>query len=183
MNSSTRTCGFCGNTGHNRKTCIRYNNEYRAVRGLPSEALDIMKHDPKNFSVARQMIDNLREIIVAKNEIAYSSSQNHESVMRNLLDLNHIYKSECEELKEKLQTNSRRQPMNDYIKKKMRDDLKLNASTYIIQDNVEIMKDTTECPICYDDVEHDKMEFQPCGHHFCNDCLVRTFDKCAICRE
>ena len=96
------------------------------------------------------------------------------------------WRNTCHELEDELeieQKKNKRQPMNDYIKKRMRNDLYIEARKNWQSKKTEDFLETTECPICYIEVEHDKMEFQPCGHHFCDNCLARTIDKCALCRE
>ena len=40
---------------------------------------------------------------------------------------------------------------------------------------------TTNCPVCFEDVEDDKLDLFPCGHSTCTLCGTRC-DKCPICR-
>ena len=175
-----RSCSHCRHRGHNKSTCIEYINYMGEIY------IDHMKDSPTSWSFATQMIDKLRDDC---KQFEKDISLARESLNQTIDEKDRLYrrwKNLCLEAEDELELEKKknlRKPMNDYIKKRMRNDLYIEARKNWQSNKTEDFKETTECPICYDDVEHDKMEFQPCGHHFCNDCLVRTFDKCAICRE
>ena len=175
-----RSCSHCRHRGHNKSTCIDYINYFG------EKEIDIMKDTPTSWSFAIQMIDKLRDYCEeleksrsALNDIYHEQIDENKRLYIHWKNLCLVAEHDLVLEKEK----NLRKPMNDYIKKRMRNDLYIEARKNWQSNKTEDFKETTECPICYDDVEHDKMEFQPCGHHFCDNCLARTIDKCAICRE
>ena len=69
-------------------------------------------------------------------------------------------------------TNPARTPLPKFVKDKLREHMMLIKC-----------EDTTQCPICLDDIPIKEIEFQPCGHEFCDTCLARTIDQCGVCRQ
>jgi len=141
---------------------------------------------PTSLARAKRMIESLREDRINLEDDYKKLSQDHHALERNMdiLKRHVIVPLEYDlAVAERDLNKLKRQPMNDYIKKRMRNDLWIEARRNWQSNKTEDFKETTECPICCKEIEHDKMEFQPCGHHFCDDCLSKTIDKCAICRQ
>ena len=157
-------CSNCHENGHSKSTCLQ-----------DVDCLNCQM--PTSLARAKRMIESLRE-----DRINLEEDLNFSLGHRHALEAQ-ISKQQKKIVKLRRKLENPRQPMNDYIKKRMRNDLWIEARKNWQSNKTEDFKETTECPICCIEVEHDKMEFQPCGHHFCDDCLSKTIDKCAICRQ
>lgn len=51
---------------------------------------------------------------------------------------------------------------------------------------LDIKSRLEECPICYEEMEIDTMVITPCGHAFCDKCIIthiQYYDTCPCCRE
>ena len=44
------------------------------------------------------------------------------------------------------------------------------------------LKKTVECPICFEELDKDNMQFSSCGHKYCKTCLSKI-KECAVCRK
>mgnify|MGYP003653623900 CR=1 FL=1 len=47
---------------------------------------------------------------------------------------------------------------------------------------IEELKKSVECPICYEELKSDEIQFSGCGHKYCGECL-KKLDNCAVCRR
>jgi len=51
---------------------------------------------------------------------------------------------------------------------------------------LDIKSRLEECPICYEEMGVDTMVITPCGHAFCDKCIIthiQYYDSCPCCRE
>ena len=57
-----------------------------------------------------------------------------------------------------------------------------NFLTNEIKELYDKLKLEISCPICYEELTTEQIQFSNCGHKYCKECLDKL-DKCAFCKK
>ncbi len=54
-----------------------------------------------------------------------------------------------------------------------------------LTDMMKQLRKKVECPVCFDELNPEQIEFASCGHMYCKDCMpfIKEQKKCAVCRK
>jgi hypothetical protein len=74
--------------------------------------------------------------------------------------------------------------IHTFIRESRQNTLQGKCLVQLVED--EVLEGVLECPICYDEIEHNVTAILGCCHEFCRPCLVQHIEKnkmkCPMCR-
>jgi len=194
-------CGICGNQGHNRRTCQQW-QVLEAIRRAEEEVEEVVEeisviHTPQatitdirfDISYITPSTRNRRPVTpttpitpIADTSVSFETP-NDRNVSRSLfgefensgfnaLFLDTDSDSDLDSLPGLISTDSLDDGMNKIVYPPLVNCVKKPCQT-------------TECPICMDDLKQTDLLVTRCGHQFHGTCMLRhmkTHDTCPMCR-
>jgi hypothetical protein len=184
-------CSLCGDNGHNRRTCRNW-PDLEASRQEEEEPLVTELHTPPSHFTNIRFDINYRPSTRNRRPVEFNTNTNtntsielspQDQLFQGLDDLD--FRSMFNDLSDILDTDTNDDDVPDLEVMFDEEHVKPVNVNIALVDCVEEPCQTTDCPICMEDLKKTDLFVSRCGHQFHSTCMVvhlKVHDTCPMCR-